>query len=67
MFWRKKASGGLGRKCGACGKNYELTSLEIRFFRSQELPEPEFCRTCRNTERVAQGTDYTAPRLLSRK
>lgn len=40
--------------CKSCKKNYKIVEPELKFYRDQNLPIPEFCSECRHIRRVRQ-------------
>lgn len=38
--------------CGECGKNYRIIAQELKFYRQNDLPIPNFCPDCRHLHRV---------------
>jgi len=38
--------------CVDCGKNYKITSQELRFYRQLSIPVPQHCPDCRYDERL---------------
>jgi hypothetical protein len=39
-------------KCDACGKNYQIISMELQFLRRFNFPIPRQCPLCRDRERI---------------
>ena len=46
IFGKKKSAGGTG--CARCGNKFSMTSIELRFYKEQQLEPPALCRGCRN-------------------
>lgn len=42
--------------CESCGKNYRITMSELRFYRTNNLPIPHHCSTCRHAQKMAMRT-----------
>ncbi|HEY4497228.1 MAG TPA: hypothetical protein VJC20_00495 [Candidatus Paceibacterota bacterium] len=39
-------------KCGDCGRNYQIISMELEFYRKMNIPIPRQCPLCRDRARI---------------
>lgn len=46
IFGKKNRSVATG--CARCGEQFEMTPIELRFYKEQQLSSPALCRGCRN-------------------
>jgi hypothetical protein len=44
--------------CEKCGKNYRLIPQELKFYKTNNLPTPKSCPTCRHLERFRSRNTY---------
>ena len=50
------------RICKDCGKEFELSSGEIQFYKSKNLTLPKRCKDCRNKKNENRNLDYAEER-----
>ncbi len=50
-------------KCLHCNEKFDLTSIELRYYRENSLPTPEFCRKCKNNFQQEENV----PKILVNK
>ena len=53
-------------RCRECRASFSLTPIELRYYREEELPLPQYCRKCRNAVKDTFDQDKTAPGILRR-